>query len=45
MKKISVDLDDEIVERIRGIAARNFRSFSDQIRQILATYKEGGESD
>jgi len=42
MKKISVDLDEEIVEKIRGIAARNFRTFSSQVRQILDGYKEGG---
>jgi len=45
MKKISVDLDDEIVKKIRGIAARNFRTFSNQVRLILTNYKEGGESE
>ena len=40
MKKISVDLDEKVVERISGIAARNFRTFSNQVRLILTNYKE-----
>jgi len=40
MKKISVDLDDEIVEMIQGKAAAGFRSFSDQVRYMLANFKE-----
>jgi len=40
MKKISVDLDDEIVEKITAIAIRNFRTFSNQVRLILTNYEE-----
>ena len=40
MKKISVDLDDELVEKIEGMATDGFRSFSDQVRKILHEYGE-----
>jgi len=40
MKKISVDLEDVVVERINRIAKKNYRSFSDQVRKILDDYEE-----
>jgi len=40
MKKISVDLDDEIVEKIMKVAKKNYRSFSDQVRKILNEYDD-----
>jgi len=40
LKKISVDLDENTVEKINRIAKKKYRSFGAQVRQILDDYPE-----
>jgi len=39
-KKVSVDLDDTLLEKIQRLALKNHRSVGGQIRQIIADYEE-----